>query len=155
MMTKPHPFKPGDWVVDDRERVAKVKQVHWWDDEALLDLWIYEDSGHRVGRESPALGGPKTYEPMCSCEFWHRLEGEPEWPVQVKWVDQDDGTVAMKKFAGPRASGPANYAPRPRKPRYAGRILDNRNELRKALEAIADGHNDARRLARETLGRKD
>jgi hypothetical protein len=58
------PFRPGDWVSDQSGNVAKVKGV--WEGkpgEVLIDLVLYNRSGERIGRDSPAMGGPRTFEP--------------------------------------------------------------------------------------------
>jgi hypothetical protein len=88
---EPFPFKPGDWVVDSGERVAKVKGVSRFNGDVYLDLYIYSDRGERIGRTSPVMGGPRTYEPCCSAEGWERLEGEPDWPIKVQWVPDGSG----------------------------------------------------------------
>jgi hypothetical protein len=53
---EPFPFKPGDWVVDSGERVAKVKGVSRFNGDVYLDLYIYSDRGERIGRTSPVDG---------------------------------------------------------------------------------------------------
>lgn len=150
-MSDPLPFKPGDWVVDLSERVALVKGVSRFQDEVLLDLYMYSLRGERIGRTSPACGGPRTYEPCCSAEGWERLDGEPDWPIKVKAVPTGDGHVTWKLWAGKRNPEPANYVPRER--RGGRRIRFDDSKLRRALEQIADGHNDARALANKVLGR--
>lgn len=153
MTDEPYPFKPGDWVVDEGERVAKVKGVSRFNGDVYLDLYIYADDGRRIGRQSPAMGGPKTYEPCCSAEGWSRLKGEPDWPINVKWVPNSRGGVEARKWAGYRNPNPANYVPRKRAAYRFQRTLDPSNErLRKALLDIANGHNDARRRAKDALG---
>ncbi len=66
-------FKPGDWVIRrDWQQIAKVKEYN--PDcgvlGATLDLVIYSRSGERIGRESPAMGGPRGFEPCCSASDW-------------------------------------------------------------------------------------
>lgn len=153
MSEQPYPFKPGDWVVDDCERVAKVKGVSRYRGDVYLDLYIYSDRGERIGRQSPAMGGPRTFEPGCSAKGWSRLAGEPEWPITVKAIPDGKGKVTLSKWAGQRNPNPANYVPRKRAAYRFQRFLDPSNErLRKALEDIANGHNDARRRAKDALG---
>jgi hypothetical protein len=152
---EPYPFKPGDWVVDQGERVAKVKGVSRFNGDVYLDLYIYANDGQRIGRQSPAMGGPKTYEPCCSAEGWSRLEREPDWPIKVQWVPDGSGRVTMQRWAGNRNPKPANYVPRKRKANWYRfqAVRDPSDEsLRKALEEIANGHNDARRRAKDALG---
>lgn len=70
-------FKVGDWVTDG-DRIAKVKDT----DESgnTLDLVLYDRMGNRIGRESPAFGGPRGFEPCCHAEHWRRIH-EPVFPV--------------------------------------------------------------------------
>ncbi len=144
----PLPFKPGDWVWDG-QRAAQVKAVSRDRDEVVLDLYLYGDSGLRLGRQSPALGGPRSFEPCCSSEHWERIT-EPRWPISYAWVPDGNGHVVSQKVSGAEKLPPANYVPRKRK----GRItIPSDSHYRLALEQIADGHNDARGLAATTLGR--
>ncbi|WP_296540149.1 hypothetical protein [Rhizorhabdus sp.] len=146
------PFKPGDWVAEPgTERVAKVKSVYEGaPGEVLLDLVIFSDKGDKLGRTSPICGGPRTFEPACSAQWWERIE-EPRFPIQMKWVPNGKGGSTLQRWAGKRLP-PANW----RKPaRRAGIILiPPDDEFRKALETIAAGHNDARALAAEVLARR-
>lgn len=103
------PFKPNDWAVDGTERVARVLRVHNFERQMLFDLVIYSRDGRQIGRQSPACGGPRTYEPMCSMEGWERI-AEPHWPLTIKW--RPDGTLGY--WAGTRLP-PANYVPRKRR----------------------------------------
>lgn len=144
------PFKPGDWVVDSSERVALVKSVYRDGSEVFFDLYIYSDNGERLGRTSPVLGGPRAYEPYCSTAHWSRLEGQPDWPIRVKSIPTGDGRVTLARWAGNRNPKPANYIPRKRRGGSVRIPPDDR--LRKALEDIANGHNDARQRARQALG---
>jgi hypothetical protein len=143
-------FKPGDWIVDEGERVARVKSVSKFDGKEYLDLYIYSDRGENLGRRSPAMGGPRTFEPCCSAEGWSRLEREPDWPIKVKGIPTGDGKVTLQKWAGTRNPKPANYVPRKRAAR-SFRIPPD-DKFKKALEDIAAGHNDARRRAKDALG---
>jgi hypothetical protein len=146
------PFKPGDWVVDSIERVARVKSVSRFSDgEVMLDLYMYSDRGDNIGRTSPAMGGPRTYEPCCSALHWTRLEGEPDWPLRVTGVPTGDGKVTLQKWAGERNPKPANYIPRKRRG-GSFRVPADDSKLRQALLDIAGGHNDARRRAKDALG---
>lgn len=144
------PFKPGDWVANASGRVAKVKGV-WEGDpgEVLLDLWMYSRRGERTGRESSACGGPRTFEPACTADWWHRIP-EPSFPLREKWVPDGKGKLVARLFTGDPLP-PANWTPPKRKARPI-KIPDD--PYRKVLEAIADGHNDARGLAEIALGRR-
>lgn len=66
-------FLPGGWVVRrDWQQLAKIKDVNpaWGSLGATLDLVIYSRSGERVGRETPAMGGPRGFEPCCDAVEW-------------------------------------------------------------------------------------
>lgn len=150
----PYPFKPRDWVAckGDHSRLAKVRGVAR--DEkgnVLLDLWLYAADGSRVGRESPACGGPRTYEPSCDAEGWERIS-PPDFPVRICWVEDEHGRRVARHVAG-TVLPPAEW--RPSAPRVAAANPPKDDRLRAALEAIAAGHNDPRRLAQEVLGRSD
>lgn len=73
MLAAEPPFKKGDWVLRrDWQQLAQVKEFSpasgsW---EATLDLIIYSRSGERIGRESPAMGGPRGFEPCCPASDW-------------------------------------------------------------------------------------
>lgn len=140
------PFKPSDWVSDDADRIARVRSVYEASPgEILLDLVIFDRDGNRLGRVSPVMGGPRTFEPACSSERWHRVK-KPTFPLQLQWVGE--GTRRRARFwAGDRLP-PTDWTPRKRRARMQP-LSDDR--LRKALKQIADGHNDARQLAKDTL----
>lgn len=150
-MSEPLPFKPGDWVASrgDHDRIARVRSVYRLDGEVCLDLVMYSPKGDRIGRESPALGGPRTFEPCCASDHWDRIS-DPRFPIPMMWVPDGDGRKVLRRVAG-KVLPPAEYVPKPRKSSYRAKSDDG---LRRALEAIADGHNDPRRLAEETLGRR-
>lgn len=94
-MTAPEVFsvKPGDWVVSrcDTGRVAKVRQVYRYHDTVYVDLTLISRSGEKIGRESPPMGGPRTFEPACPYADWQRIEA-PEFPIMLKWVPGPDST---------------------------------------------------------------
>jgi hypothetical protein len=84
-----HPFmRVGDWVATRVEpgyelntpiRIARVKDVYRdpvssRSNKWLVDLVLYSRDGTRIGRESPAMGGPRNLEPACHLEFWSRIE---------------------------------------------------------------------------------
>lgn len=147
------PFRPRDWVAQkgDHSKVAKVRDVYR-DDEGVvfLDLWIYSKDGDKIGRDSPPLGGPRNFEPACNAENWDRIK-EPRFPITLKWVEGADGRRTAQYIAGEILPS-ANWTPKPRKPR-SDPLVNPYDEMRKTLEAIADGHNDPRALAKAVLGR--
>jgi hypothetical protein len=145
-MSGPFPFMPSDWVADESERIGRIKAVYGEPGEVLLDIVLYDHSGERIGRMSPACGGPRTFEPACSGEHWRRVK-EPNFPLVPKWVE-DGGRQTLKISAGPTLP-PVAWTPKPKKARYVPRPDDQR--FKRALQEIADGHNDARQLAKDTL----
>lgn len=98
------PVKPGDWVArkGDPSRVARVKAVEYdrHANEVIVDLVLYARDGKKTGRESPAMGGPRTYEPSCSYSSWERVE-KPEFPLTLKWMPNGDGT-SSGGYSGPK-----------------------------------------------------
>lgn len=58
-----------------RPQLARVKRVH---PDGSLDLVFYSCSGLKLGRVSPAMGGPKGYEPCCDAENWEPI-GKPDF----------------------------------------------------------------------------
>lgn len=73
----------GGWVASTnayngigfRPRIARVKHVY---DDGSLDLVLYQYDGIRIGRESPAMDGPTSFEPYCAAENWEPI-GEPNF----------------------------------------------------------------------------
>lgn len=118
MSSEDLPFKPGDWV-HDNTRVAKVKDVYACSSngEVLLDLYIYNLDGDRLGRTSPALGGPKTYEPCCSAKNWIRIP-RPSFPLKLAWISDPakPGVKTMGYWFG-NPLPPAKWAKPPKRPK--------------------------------------
>lgn len=92
--TPPLPVVKGDWV-ESREyhpRVGKVVDSYWTTGPdgvpaCMVDIAVFALSGNRVGRESPAEGGPKTYEPWLAYSDWFRI-AKPVFPLKVTWSDE-------------------------------------------------------------------
>lgn len=82
------PFKAGDWAAETPESgrpdIAKVKDVCWDEvaKEWVADLVLYAPSGDRLGRRSPAMGGPRSFEPCVPVSGWRRIE-KPQFPVST------------------------------------------------------------------------
>ena len=69
----------GAWVVqfdcsDVRPRIGLVRDAYEFDGEWLLDIVLYAHDGTRIGRESPACGGPKGFEPACAASRWEPID---------------------------------------------------------------------------------
>lgn len=148
------PFKPGDWVMNQSGRVARVKAVDCYQGEITFDLVIYSRDGDKIGRESPAMGGPRTFEPSCSTDGWERCV-EPDFPLEPKWIKQPDGSMRAMYWA--ERLPPARYRKRQRRATGSlfrlSRDLEN-TRFRRALENIARGDNSPRETASIALGWK-
>lgn len=144
----PLPLKPNDWVANEGGEVARVKTVYEFQGEVLADLVMFNGHGKKLGRISPPERGPRTFEPACSIEGWRRI-AEPQFPVPVKWVPGSGGRMYARRWPG-ETLPPANWTPPKRRARLGRFIADD--QLRKALQKIADGYNDARALAKQVLG---
>lgn len=144
----PLPFRPGDWVADtgSHARIGRVRSVYRLDGDVLLDIVMYDHEGRKLGRASQAEGGPTTFEPACSAEGWDRI-AKPEFPIGLRWI-RTEKTCTARYWAG-EPLPPAMWV-RPQRRRRAG---DDRDLMRRALEAIAAGHNDPRGLAQSVLDR--
>lgn len=47
----------------------------------LLDIVLYDwRTGDKIGRESPAEGGPRHFEPACDAQHWRRIY-PPTFPL--------------------------------------------------------------------------
>lgn len=72
-----HDMPQGTWVArfddyrEERPMMGRVKRAH---DNGTLDIVLYEHTGNRIGRESPAFDGPRGFEPCCPAEFWEPIE---------------------------------------------------------------------------------
>lgn len=85
---EPAPFQAGDWVAEapetGRPDIAKVKDLYRDDiaKEWVADLVLYAPSGNRLGRRSPAMGGPRGFEPCVPVGGWRKIE-KPQFPVST------------------------------------------------------------------------
>lgn len=112
------PVKPGDWVerVGNGGAVAKVRAVYWGvDNEVLVDLKMHDLNGNALDRQSPAMGGPRTFEPAC--EFtghWQRIS-EPKFPIRLMWIPNGKGTMTAVHVSGGDPLPNRTWLPRKRK----------------------------------------
>jgi hypothetical protein len=95
---RPSPvFKNGDWVAvrnGTHPEIGIVKEAYESLGEPVLDIVLYDRTGLKVGRNSPALDGPKTYEPACTAANWARI-ARPKFPLsrygydhELVWIDE-------------------------------------------------------------------
>ena len=98
---RPVPVMRGDWVQSRFEsipRVGRVRDGGWTgrgDSAAfVVDVVLYDYDGKVIGRESPAMGGPKSYETQLDYADWFRIE-KPKFPLAgLSWVDEErDGQL--------------------------------------------------------------
>jgi hypothetical protein len=101
----PVPFKKGDWV-ESKEgslQVGIVKDCYWSSgykgspDEILVDLFLYDYDGNKVGRESLALDGPRSFEPCLTASDWKRIE-KPGFPIEIRYMPTDPDPVDGVKY---------------------------------------------------------
>lgn len=74
-------FVAGAWVADgdqEQPRIAQVADCYELDGEWYLDLVMYRRDGTKIGRVSPACGGPRGFEPALPAASWELIE-EPDW----------------------------------------------------------------------------
>lgn len=89
----PLPVVRGDWIEsrnDSQPQIGKVVNSQWVERDGklacMVDVALYAYSGDRIGRQSPAMGGPRTYEPWVAYADWFRIE-KPYFPVKLDWVE--------------------------------------------------------------------
>lgn len=93
----PLPCRNGDWVQNKfNHRIAKVRAVYRdsLDGAVLVDLWLYDKDGDRIGRTSPAMGGPRSYEPACDYSSWERIK-KPSFPLRMRLQESGTFSYAM------------------------------------------------------------
>lgn len=77
-MTK---FEEKQWIVRrDGAYIGRVKDVYEDEPYKLIDIVLYNRDGSRLGRESPAMGGPRDFEPACPQELWEPIK-PPAFPL--------------------------------------------------------------------------
>lgn len=138
------PVKPGDWVADTSERVAKVKDV--WRDQGniLVNLILFNNDGIKTGRESPILDGPRTFEPACPYADWHRIP-KPSFPITLQWVPNGTGKLIAKHYAGDPLPN-REWTPPKRKVKPSYRNFDPDIESKARLIAAQEMRDMARQL---------
>lgn len=71
-------FPDGAWIADFSNpscpRIGRVKDSYFMNGEKLVDVIRYTHKGKRIGRESPAGGGPRGFEPACAAEHWKLIK---------------------------------------------------------------------------------
>jgi len=122
------PVRAGSWV--QRQHDGKVAQVRaaYRDTSkgvVLVDLWFYTWSGDKTGRESDAMGGPRTYEPAIEYTGeWKRINN-PTFPMRLSKTPDGDWSFLLPTIPD------GNYLPT--KPRKPGLTHSLRNQSRADL----------------------
>jgi hypothetical protein len=122
------PARSGDWVESRYSdgKVGKIRSIYWSSGEWLIDLVIYSHRGDRVGRESPPMGGPRTFEPALPYNEWVRITA-PVFPITLKWVPSDTGSHVAKYVSGGKPRPDGAYRPRRSRSGVAAKLLVERN----------------------------
>ncbi|WP_176331418.1 hypothetical protein [Burkholderia vietnamiensis] len=77
------PFRKGEWVMErdsTRPMFGIVSDCYDALGQIVIDLKVYRADGKRLGRVSPACGGPRNMEPCLAAERFRRI-GRPAFPV--------------------------------------------------------------------------
>lgn len=93
-------FKNGDWVAElevSQPTLGIVRDSYELDNEALIDITVFEWDGTKIGRKSPSEGGPTTFEPACLARMYGKIE-KPKFPLKrglcgeynfdLRWVNK-------------------------------------------------------------------
>lgn len=125
------PVIKGDWVEtvgETHPRVARVVESFWNVEPngarvCMVNLSIYAHSGQRIGRESPAEGGPTAYEPWIRYTGeWQRVK-KPSFPVSLAWMPEgEDGLKVARYVTNAERIGDRLVAPR-KVARSGGRVI--------------------------------
>lgn len=83
----PPPLEPKDWVIEKdvmHPKIGMVRECYWdgitqsW----IMDVTLYRANGERIGRASPAMGGPRSFEPALPVDHWDRIQ-DPSFPMKL------------------------------------------------------------------------
>lgn len=108
------PFAAGNWVAEapefDRPKIAKVKDIYFdrIANEWVADLILYSAGGDRIGRESPACGGPRTFEPCVPVATWRAIK-KPSFPLDRDRTGYRDWKCALLYVEPHIGQGAANH----------------------------------------------
>jgi hypothetical protein len=98
--THPCPLQPKDWVIEkemQHPEIGRVKECYWDPSaqEWVMDLVLYSPDGDRIGRSSPAMGGPRGFEPAVPLTYWERIE-KPVFPLSRDGTGYRDWRASTK-----------------------------------------------------------
>lgn len=77
------PFRKGEWVTErdsTRPMFGIVSDCYDSLGQIMIDLKVYRADGKRLGRVSPACGGPRNMEPCLAADRFTKI-GKPAFPV--------------------------------------------------------------------------
>lgn len=77
------PFKRGDWAAQVGVRTpafGRVIDVFDMDGDWFINIVLHDLKGNRVGRSSPPMGGPTTFEPACPAKNYRKIK-RPAFPI--------------------------------------------------------------------------
>lgn len=160
---EPLPLKEGCWVMcgeGTSVTVARVKDCYRDGGKVFADLSIYANDGTRLGRTSPAMGGPKSFEPACNMDGWVRIE-RPAFPLEMEWAPvPGDPNRRSPSYAASIKVLPFGEFVRPiqkRRPAPRPLSLTPKSDYNPALEASAKrmAAQEMRDLARNSPGAAD
>lgn len=77
------PVHPSDWIVTtDGRELFKVRTAYLMDGVIYMDLYQYGAHGERMPRQSPHMGGPRTFEPSITFEYDRFIRVKmPQFPL--------------------------------------------------------------------------
>lgn len=85
------PISQGDWVAYSNginSTLGRVRSAYFSDGKVFMDVVLYDFDGRRIGRESPAMGGPRGFEPALEFDDgWQRVE-VPRFPIERRMIRQ-------------------------------------------------------------------
>ncbi|MBX8556958.1 hypothetical protein K5D56_26345 [Pseudomonas cichorii] len=98
--TTPCPLNGKDWVVErdvQHPKLGKVKECYWDGTEKcwVMDIVLFNADGDHIGRESPAMGGPKSFEPAVPVGYWQRI-AEPNFPLRRDSTGYRDWRISVE-----------------------------------------------------------
>lgn len=77
-------MRKGSWVFNGNDQIGVVLNTYMDciepSEGLLLDIALYDRDGELIGRESPAMGGPKGFEPACTAIHWQEIK-KPRFPL--------------------------------------------------------------------------
>lgn len=159
------PYSKGDWLEttgDSQLQIARVREAYWSRNSAgevklYGDLWLYNYNGDRTGRESPVMGGPRTYEPFCDLEGYQRIQ-EPEFPIGLHAHDTGETSYTFRYMTKAKVLGPRKPRKKSKVPTPVTQVVESNNGFdpeaeARALKIAAETLRDtARSLPNEAMG---